>query len=157
MSLRKLLSTLAATLAFASAGAWAQAPAPYEALNPAQIPEGGGKIEVIEFFWYGCGHCYALEPAVNAWLKTLPADVVFKRIPAYPSDQWGELAKVYYTVEAMGLLDKYHQKIFDAIHKDNVNLGNKRVRDEWLAKNGIDACPTACPATAMGTCTSLRA
>jgi thiol:disulfide interchange protein DsbA len=138
MSLRKLLSTLAATLAFASAGAWAQAPAPYEVLNPAQIPEGGGKIEVIEFFWYGCPHCYAIEPAVNAWLKTLPADVVFKRVPAYPSDQWGEMAKVYYTIEAMGLLDKYHQKVFDAMHKDNVNLANKRMRDEWLAKNGID-------------------
>jgi len=138
MSLRKVLSTLAATLAFAAAGAWAQAPAPFETLNPPQIPEGGGKIEVIEFFWYGCPHCYAIEPAVNAWLKNLPADVVFKRIPAYPSDPWGEMAKVYYTIEAMGLFDKYHQKIFDAMHKDNVNLANKRIREEWLAKNGID-------------------
>jgi thiol:disulfide interchange protein DsbA len=138
MSLRKLLSTFTATLAFASAGAWAQVPAPYETLNPVQIPEGGGKIEVIEFFWYGCPHCYALEPAVNAWLNTLPADVVFKRVPAYPSDLWGEMAKVYYTIEAMGLLDKYHQKIFDAMNRDNLNLARKGIRDEWLKKNGIE-------------------
>ncbi len=138
MSLRKMLSSIAAAAAFAAAGAFAQAPAPYETLNPAQIPEGGGKVEVIEFFWYGCPHCYAIEPAVNAWLKTLPADVVFKRVPAFPSEQWGEMAKVYYTIEAMGLLDKYHQKIFDAMHKDDKNLANKRIRDEWLAQNGID-------------------
>jgi thiol:disulfide interchange protein DsbA len=138
MSLRKVFSTLVATFAFAATGALAQAPAPFEVLSPAQIPEGGGKIEVIEFFWYGCPHCYAIEPAVNAWLKTLPSDVVFKRIPAYPSDSWGEMAKVYYTIEAMGLLDKYHQKIFDAMHRDNLNLANKRIREEWLGKNGID-------------------
>jgi thiol:disulfide interchange protein DsbA len=133
-----VLSTFAATLAFAAAGAWAQAPAPFETLNPPQIPEGGGKIEVIEFFWYGCPHCYAVEPQVNAWLKNLPADVVFKRIPAFPSDQWGSTVPLYYTLEAMGLLDKYHQKVFDAMQKDGVNLGNKRLREEWLGKNGID-------------------
>jgi thiol:disulfide interchange protein DsbA len=138
MSLRKVLSTFAATLAFAAAGAWAQAPAPFETLNPPQIPEGGGKIEVIEFFWYGCPHCLAVEPQVNTWLKTIPADVVFKRIPAFPSDAWGATVPLYYTLEAMGLLDKYHQKVFDAMQKDNVNLGNKRLREEWLAKNGID-------------------
>jgi thiol:disulfide interchange protein DsbA len=138
MSLRKVLSTFAATVAFAAAGAWAQAPAPFEVMNPPQTPEGGGKIEVIEFFWYGCPHCYAVEPALNTWLKSLPPDVVFKRVPAYPSEQWGEMAKMYYTIEAMGLLDKYHSRIFDAMHKDDLNLANKRIREEWLAKNGID-------------------
>ena len=93
---------------------------------------------MIEFFWYGCPHCYSLEPAVNAWVKAAPKDVVFKRVPAVPSDSWAEMAKVFYTLEAMGLLDQYHQKVFDAMHKDNVNLANKRLRDEWLAKNGID-------------------
>jgi thiol:disulfide interchange protein DsbA len=133
-----LRRTFALTLAlFALAfGAWAQMP--YAALNPPQATEGGGKIEVIEFFWYGCPHCYAIEPDVAAWLKKAPKDVVFKRVPAYPSDQWGESAKIYYTLEAMGLLDQYHSKVFDAFHKDNINLANKRLREEWLAKNGID-------------------
>jgi len=93
---------------------------------------------VIEFFWYGCPHCYHLEADVNKWAKSLPADVEFKRIPAYPSEAWGEAARIFYTLEAMGLLDKYHDKVFDAIHKDNINLINKKIRDQWLAKNGID-------------------
>ena len=138
MSLRKALSTAALFLAFAVSGAWAQAPAPYSMLQPQQPTDGSGKIEVIEFFWYGCPHCYSLEPAVNAWLKAAPKDVVFKRIPAYPSEGWGEMAKVFYTLEAMGLLDQYHQRVFDAMHKENVNLANKRMREEWLAKNGVD-------------------
>lgn len=139
MSLRKALSLLVALLAFASAGsAWSQAGTPYSLLSPPQPTEGGGKIEVIEFFWYGCPHCYALEPAVNAWLKTAPKDVVFKRVPAFPNEAWGHDAAMFYTLEAMGLLDQYHQKVFDAIHKDKVNFANKAKRDEWLKSNGID-------------------
>jgi len=136
MSLRKLLALAATTLAFAAPSALAQNP--YATLSPPQPPDGGGKIEVIEFFWYGCAHCYSLEPAVTSWLKNAPKDVVFKRVPAVPSDSWGELARVFYTLEAMGNLDKYHQKVFDAIHQDKLNLGNKKIREEWLAKNGID-------------------
>jgi thiol:disulfide interchange protein DsbA len=133
---RKALAVTAAVFAFAFAtGASAQ---PYAPLNPPQATDGGGKIEVIEFFWYGCPHCYNLEPEVNAWMKRAPKDVVFKRVPAAPSESWAEGAKIYYTLEAMGLLDQYHSKVFDAMHKDNINLQNKRLRDEWLKKNGID-------------------
>ena len=134
MSFRKAFAAAAALLMLAF-GASAQ---PYAMLNPPQPTEGGGKIEVTEFFWYGCPHCYHLEPALNAWLKAAPKDVVFKRVPAVPSGSWESLAVMYYTLEAMGLLDKYHDKVFDAIHKDNENLANKNIRDKWLAKNGID-------------------
>ena len=133
MSLRKALALTTALLALAF-GAWAQSP--YATLTPAQ-PTENGKIEVVEFFWYGCPHCAALEPDVVAWEKKLPKDVVFKRVPA-ASGGWGEHAKIFYTLEAMGLLGQYHQKVFDAIHKDGVNLVNKKSREEWLAKNGID-------------------
>jgi thiol:disulfide interchange protein DsbA len=135
MHFRKTIALTAALFALAF-GAWAQAP--YATLNPPQPTDGAGKIEVIEFFWYGCPHCYHLEPEVTAWTKRAPKDVVFKRVPAVPSEAWGEGAKIYYTLEAMGLLDQYHQKVFDTIHKDNVNLQNKRLREEWLTKNGID-------------------
>lgn len=136
MSLRKLLALAVTTLAFAAPAALAQNP--YATLSPPQPTDGGGKIEVIEFFWYGCPHCYNLEPAVNTWLKNAPKDVVFKRVPAYPSESWGEMARVYYTLEAMGQLDKYHQKVFDAMHQDKLNLANKKIREEWLVKNGIE-------------------
>ena len=69
--------------------------------------------------------------------KNVPKDVVFKRIPA-TTGGWEEMARVYYTLETMNLLDQYHGKVFDAVHKDHLNLGNKKIRDEWLAKNGID-------------------
>ena len=133
MSLRKSLA-LAASLVTLSFAAWAQQ---YQTLNPPQ-PTEPGKIEVVEFFWYGCPHCYSLEPLVNSWLKTAPKDVVFKRVPAVPNPSWGEAATMYYALEAMGLLDKYHDKVFDAFHKENKNLGNKKIREEWLAKNGVD-------------------
>jgi len=136
MSLRQRLMLTAASFAFAAAGALAQQP--WHQLNPAQPTEGGGKVEVIEFFWYGCPHCYSLEPAVVTWAKKAPADVAFKRVPALPSESWGEGARMFYTLESMGKLEEFHQKVFDAIHKQNVNMNNKKARDEWLQKNGID-------------------
>jgi thiol:disulfide interchange protein DsbA len=132
--LRKALALLATLFTFAvqaQQGPWAL-------VNPPQPTENNGKIEVMEFFWYGCPHCYALEPEVVAWLKRAPKDIDFKRVPAYPSESWGEAAKLFYTLETMGLLQQDHEKVFDAIHKDQVNLFNKRQRDLWLQKNGID-------------------
>ena len=138
MKASKLFAAAATFLTFAI-GAWAQAPS-YAVLTPPQpVDSPPGKIEVTEFFWYGCPHCYHLEPSVVSWLQKKPDDVVFKRVPAVPSKSWESLAVVYYTLEAMGILDKYHQKVFDAIHKDGQNLGNENVRDKWLAANGIDA------------------
>lgn len=136
MLLRKILMLALGVLAFAP-GAFAQA-REYAVLNPAQPTEGGGKIEVIEFFWYGCGHCYRLEPFVEKWEASLPKDVVFKRVPAVPNEGWKQTAVIYYALEAMGLLPKLHNKVFDAIHQDNVILTNRKVRDEWLAKQGVD-------------------
>ena len=134
MSLRKALLPFL----FLLASAFSANAADYALVSPPQPTESNGKIEVIEFFWYGCPHCYHLESSVNAWLKTKPDDVVFKRVPAYPSESWGELARLFYTIQAMGLLPQMHEKIFDAIHKDGVNLQNKKIRDQWLAKNGVD-------------------
>jgi len=130
----KIFSLFLAAIAFAAAGAWAQG---YQKLENPQPTDGSGKIEVIEFFWYGCPHCYAMEPTVAAWLKTKPADVEFKRVPAY-AGSWVPLASVYYTLEAMGKLDAMHTKVFDAIHRDHANLQNKTVLQKFLKDNGID-------------------
>ena len=134
-AIRNILFAVAALFAFNVA---AQGQRQYEVLNPPQPSEGGGKVEVIEFFWYGCPHCYSLEPSVNAWTKNLPKDVVFKRVPAYANDNWGQMVTVYYTLEAMGLIEQYHGRVFDAMHKENKNLANKNIREQWLAANGID-------------------
>jgi len=137
MSLRKILALAASLFALALAAHGQQNP-PYGTLAPPLPTEGGGKVEVIEFFWYGCPHCYHLEPQVNAWLKTIPQDVVFRRVHALPSPAWAAHAQIFYTLQAMGLIDKLHQKVFDAIHKDNIDLANPKSRDEWLARNGVD-------------------
>ena len=129
-----LLLTMLFSLAFAGAVRAAD----YELVQPPQPTEVGGKIQVMEFFWYGCPHCYHLEDSVEQYLKNLPSDVAFVRVPAYPSESWGDMARMYYTIQAMGLESTMHRKIFDAIHKDHVNLVNPKIRDEWLAKNGVD-------------------
>src|SRR4051812_21502300 len=115
MTLRSALAIATAFVALSFSAAAQQQKPPFEVLSPPQPIEANGKIEVIEFFWYGSPHCSALEPSVNAWVKNPPKDVTFKRIPAVPSEQWGVLAYMYYTLEAMGLLEQYHAKVFDAI------------------------------------------
>jgi protein dithiol oxidoreductase (disulfide-forming) len=111
----------------------------YGELNPPQPVDSKGKIEVIEFFWYGCPHCYSLEPHIEAWLKKLPPDVEFRRVPAIFNQRWGHDAAIYYTLESMGLLDKLHKPLFDAIHKDSLRTDNDAALSEWLQKNGVEA------------------
>lgn len=121
--------------------AQAQAPArnaPYLELNPPQPTEAAGKIEVIEFFWYGCPHCYAFEPVLNPWIKKLPRDVVFRRVPAIFNEQWGVAARVFYTLEAVGETARLHTALFDAIHKENLRITDESAMAVWLGKNGVD-------------------
>jgi thiol:disulfide interchange protein DsbA len=110
----------------------------YDRIDPPQPVESKGKIEVIEFFWYGCPHCYTLEPHIEAWLKKLPPDVEFRRVPAVFNQRWGHDAAIYYTLEAMGLVDKLHRPLFDAIHKGNLRTDNEAALTEWLQKHGVD-------------------
>lgn len=89
----------------------------YDPVSPAQPVQNPAKVEVIEFFWYGCPHCYSLEPAMVEWLKTKPANVEFIRQPAVFSELWGKHAKAYYTAEALGVLDKVHADLFNTIQE----------------------------------------
>lgn len=98
------------------------------------------KIEVIELFWYGCPHCYHLEAPLSAWVKKLPQDVTFKRVPGVPRQDWAPMAKAYYTLEALGLVDKLHAPLFEAIHKQRtLNPTNEKGAIDWIAKqSGLD-------------------
>ena len=89
----------------------------YEAVSPPQPTANPAKIEVIEFFWYGCPHCYSFEPTLTTWLKAKPENVEFIRIPAIFNEQWGKHAKAYFTAEALGVVDKVHADLFDAIQQ----------------------------------------
>jgi thiol:disulfide interchange protein DsbA len=107
-------------------------------LKPPQPVEGTARVEVLEFFWYGCIHCYNLEPVIEPWSKKLPADVQFRRVPAVFNDRWAHDAAIYYSFEAMDVLEKLHRPFFDAIHRDHLRSDNKAALDEWLQKNGVD-------------------
>jgi thiol:disulfide interchange protein DsbA len=110
----------------------------YARLKNPQPVATGSKVEVLEFFWYRCPHCFQLEPGINAWLKTLPRDAQVRRVPAVFRDDWMPGAKLYYTLEQMKLLDRLHHKVFDAYHVENINLNDPAVLGGWIAKQGVD-------------------
>jgi thiol:disulfide interchange protein DsbA len=129
---------LVATISLAPLAALAQRTPDYYEVNPPQPVEATDKIEVLEFFWYGCIHCYNLEPKIDTWLKTLPKDVEFRRVPAVFNDRWALDASIYYALEALGLVDKLHRPIFDAIHRDRLRTDNWQQLSAWLEKQGVD-------------------
>jgi protein dithiol oxidoreductase (disulfide-forming) len=104
--------------------------------NPA--PATGKKIEVLEFFSYGCPHCADLEPEMQAWMKTLPPDVTFRRVPVMFQDRWVILGKVFYTLEALGEEQRLSPEVFVAIHKNGVNLASDKGFFDWAASKGLD-------------------
>jgi thiol:disulfide interchange protein DsbA len=134
--MRKSLALLLAALLLVPAAASAQR---YTELKPPQPTEAGGKIEVLEFFWYGCIHCYNLEPALEGWLKKLPADAQFRRVPAVFNPRWEHDARIFYAFEALGVLDKLHRPFFDAIHRDRLRTDDPKALAQWLQKQGLDA------------------
>ena len=130
-------AALAASLASAPLAVRAQ-PAAFSTLKNTLPVEVQDKIEVAEFFWYGCIHCYNLEPLLEAWVPKLPADAYFRRIPAVFNERWAHDAAIYYTFEALGVLDKVHRPFFDAIHKGRLKTEDAAALAEWLTKNGLD-------------------
>lgn len=94
----------------------------YEMVTPAQPTSVEGKIEVLEIFWYGCPHCYDFEPALDAWLEDKPDYVEFKRMPGIFRKNWMPHARAFYAAEKLGIQDKIHMPLFEAIHKDNKRL-----------------------------------
>ncbi len=98
------------------------------------------RVEVLEFFWYGCPHCFALEPDLNAWIKTLPKDVYIRRIPAVflQKPHWIPLARAYYAVEMLGLTEKLHDDIFNDIHLSGQNLNDTGTLLNFVQKFGVN-------------------
>ena len=110
----------------------------YRPISPPQPTDSGAKVEVLEFFWYGCPHCNTLQPALRAWLKRKPADVDFKRVPAVFQDSWVPLTKAFYSIDAMGLTEKLHHDVFAAIHEQKARLQEPKVLFDWVASKGVD-------------------
>jgi protein dithiol oxidoreductase (disulfide-forming) len=143
--LATVLATAAATLLLAVTAVHAQAlqeGTQYQRLAKPIPVESGKKIEVLEFFSYGCPHCSDLDPYLEAWAKSLPADVEFRRIPIdFGREQWANLAKIYYTFEALGVESKMTPEAFAALHGGKgapVQLWQEKAFFEWAAAKGLD-------------------
>jgi protein dithiol oxidoreductase (disulfide-forming) len=92
----------------------------------------------VEFFSYGCPHCYSLEPTLEPWAKRLPADVVFKRVPVGFNALYENYQKIYYALEAMGQLEPMHRKVFAAIHQQRQRLDKEADIAAFMTANGVD-------------------
>lgn len=137
MKLRQTLLSILAAGCFACAPALSAEPVYGSDFMPVQMPqptEANGKVEVLEFFWYGCPHCATLEPELQAWVKKLPADVAFKKVPAVFNEKWEKGARLYYTLEAMGLLEKLNGQAFI----DGGKLTSDPAVLDWIVKRGVD-------------------
>jgi thiol:disulfide interchange protein DsbA len=110
----------------------------YRLIDPAQQTQPAKKVQVLEFFSYGCPHCAEFEPRLQEWVKR-QKDIDFKMVPMVFREAWRPTAKLYYSLEAMGLLEKYHMKVFDAIHKGGKELSSDQAVKDWAKSAGIDA------------------
>ncbi|MCB1907249.1 MAG: thiol:disulfide interchange protein DsbA/DsbL [Rhodocyclaceae bacterium] len=141
MDRRQALKNVAVLAGLAATGgrAFAQGRS-YNTLDPAQPTEDASRIEIIEFFHYGCPHCRDFDPLLEAWLVNLPGDVTFKRVPAI----WGnaklkQLARLYYSAEATGDLHTLHGEVFAAFQTSKIPLDTEPGVRDWVAGKGLDA------------------
>lgn len=147
MNRREFSAASASVLAASSLSqpVWAQTAAPKEGKEytrlskPAPVDAPAGKVEVIEFFWYNCPHCNEFEPALEAWLKTPPKQMAFRRVPIAFNASFVPQQKLYYTLEGMGKVGELHAKVFRAIHVEKQNLSKDEGIFAWVAKQpGMD-------------------
>jgi thiol:disulfide interchange protein DsbA len=126
------------------AASWAQG-GPVEGTNyvklsqPAPTSAPAGKIEVVEFFWYGCPHCNHFEPSLAAWAAKVPANVYFHRVPvAFRENPFGAHQRLYFAIESLGLIPQLHAKVFHALHEEGLKLDKPELIAEFIGKQGID-------------------
>jgi thiol:disulfide interchange protein DsbA len=109
----------------------------YRLIAPQPV-ETGDRIEVIDFFWYGCPYCNELQPALESWIRRKPADVALRRIPAILRDSWTPHARIYYALEQLNEVERLHLKVYYGYHVEMLHMSKPDVMVEWAVKNGID-------------------
>ena len=134
-----ILSALLSHSAFASIDEGIE----YKLVSPPQPTITKKKVEVVELFWYGCPHCYRLEPHMKEWLAKKPDNVVFYRIPAVFNMAWGLHARAFYTAKSLGLFDngktEFHDAFFKEIHENKKRLNKQKSIEAFFAKFGVSS------------------
>jgi thiol:disulfide interchange protein DsbA len=110
----------------------------YKELSPAQPTHTGGKIEVLEFFFYGCSHCFHLHPVLSAWEKKIPKDVELQYVPVIFRDSWEGMARTFYALEALNQQRRLHDDLFNAWNVNNIDLSDEAKVTEFVAQRGVD-------------------
>lgn len=110
----------------------------YKLLATPQPTSAGKKVEVLEFFFYGCSHCYHLHPLISAWEKKMPKDVELQYVPVIFNESWEPMARTFYALEALGQRKKLHDALFDAWNVQNVDLSDEANITDFVAKHGVD-------------------
>lgn len=143
--MKRLVNLVFATLMFAfilpgiAFSAEPQVGKEFKMISPA-LASPKDKIEVVEFFSYGCNHCSDFHPLISKWAQKLPKDVSFRRIPvSFNRPEWARLSKIYYALEATGDLAKIDAAVFIAIHEQRVQFKTDEAVVAWVASNGVDA------------------
>lgn len=111
----------------------------YVVLDPPRPAASGARIEVIEFFYYGCPVCYEAQPHIARWLLSAGKTVDLKRVPAVSSDAWATFARIFYALDATGLLERLHWPVYDNHQFDGRRLNEEKNLLDWLQSNGVDA------------------
>jgi thiol:disulfide interchange protein DsbA len=125
-------------------------------LRPA-LPGGtDGKIEVIEFFWYGCPHCNRFQPLIEPWAKKLPADVLYRRVPVAFREEFVVHQRIYYALEALGQIEAVHKKVFHAVHVERNPLNKPEAIADFMARQGIDRAKFLEAFNSFGVQTKIR-
>lgn len=110
----------------------------YSKLSESIATQSGDKIEILEFFWYGCPHCFSFEPTLKKWKKSKPANVTFTRVPAPLNPRWMVHTKTFYALQIMGEDEKHHEAIFTEMHVKKQKLNSKNVIADFLATRGVN-------------------
>jgi len=126
-----------ALIAHGQSASLARANVDYRLIEPQPV-KTGDRIEVIDFFWYGCPHCYAFQPALEEWIKRMPPDVTLRRIPAILRDNWAPHARIYYALESLGELERLHQQVYHGYHVQELHMSKPEVMVQWAVRHGID-------------------
>ena len=151
-----IIATLGLLLALTAGAADLQPGREFRQINPPLVADRE-RIEVTEFFWYGCPHCFDFEPLLAAWGRRQPIDVSVRRVPAvFPRNKWASGARVYFTLEAMGLLDSLHTAFFNAVHVEHLRFEDEKQIFAWVAGKGVDAAKFAATWTSFGVQTRVR-
>src|SRR5205814_2159319 len=136
--LKKWLLASAFTLLAGAASAQIQPGREFQRIEPQRPVSADGRIEVIEFFYYGCPVCYETQPFLSRWLGTAPEYVALRRVPALSTEAWEPFAKLFYTLEALGQLGRLHWPLYDQFHFENVRLNDEKSMADWAARDGME-------------------